>query len=244
MKLHGNTILITGGSSGIGLELAKVLAKDNTVLICGRSSEKLEVARSLIPSLHIFQCDLSKRSECDRLYQWVNKSFPQCNILINNAAVVHKTNFLTDEQIINKAELEVHTNYLGPVILTKLFMPILEDKENSKIIFITTGLVYAPKTAYPIYCSTKAALHSFVQTLRIQMATSNIQIIEVQMPATDTPFHEGNPPNIAIPVDKAVMEMMVGLDKGRAEIKVAGVKLLYRLSRIAPSFALKKINQT
>lgn len=244
MKLTENTVLITGGSSGIGLETARYLAQNgNTVIICGRSKDKLEQAKKRIPSLHTFQCDISVESECEKLFNWVKKSFPDCNVVINNAALVHKTNFLSDDQMINKAELEIRTNYLGPVTLTKLFVPMLEQIPDSKIIFISTGLVYAPKAAYPIYCSTKAALHSFVQTLRIQMKAGKVGIVEVFMPAVDTPFHEGNPPKIAITAEKAVDEMMEGLRKEEAEIKVAGAKLIYRISRIALSFALKKINE-
>jgi uncharacterized oxidoreductase len=243
MKLKGNTILITGGSSGIGLETAKYLANNgNTIIICGRSKEKLESAKKLIPSLHTYQCDISSISECERLFNYIKKSFPECNILINNAAIVNKTNFLSDGEILAKAELEMKTNYLGPIALTKLFIPMLEQNPNSKIIYITTGLVYSPKAVYPIYCSTKAALHSFIQTLRIQMKDCKVRIIEVLMPAVDTPFHDGNPPKIAITTEKAVKEMIIGLEKGDTEIKVAGIKLLYLISRLAPSFALKKIN--
>lgn len=244
MKLKENTILITGGSSGIGLETAGYLVQNgNTVIICGRSQEKLESAKKKIPALHTFQCDISVISECEKLFNWVKKSFPNCNVLINNAAVVHKTNFLSDDQMIDKAELEIRTNYLSPITLTKLFLPMLEQIPDSKIIYISTGLVYAPKAAYPIYCSTKAALHSFVQTLRIQQKSGKVGIVEVFMPAVDTPFHEGNPPKIAITTEKAVEEMMEGLKKDDAEIRVAGAQLIYRISRIAPSFALKKINE-
>lgn len=244
MKLTGNTVLITGGSTGIGFEIARQLVnQNNKVIICSRSIEKLEAAKRMIPSLHTFQCDISDKSECEKLFNWINSSFPECNILINNAAIVHKTNFQSDEQIISKAELEMQTNYFGPLRLTKLFLPSLEKKENASIIYITTGLVYAPKAAYPIYCTTKAALHSFIQTLRLQLKSANIKITEVLMPAVDTPFHDGNPPKIAISASKAVQEMITGLIKDKMEIKVAGAKIIYLLSRIAPSLAFKKINE-
>jgi uncharacterized oxidoreductase len=244
MKLEGNTILITGGSSGIGLKAAEYFVKKgNTVIICGRVLEKLESAKKRIPSLHILQCDISIESECKRLFNWIKESFPDCNVLINNAAVVHKTNFLSDDQIIAKAELEIKTNYFAPIILSKLFIPMLERAPNSGIIYITTGLVYSPKAAYPIYCSTKAGLHSFIQTLRIQMKVSPLKITEVVMPAVDTPFHDGSPPKIAITVDKAMEGMINGLKKEDTEIRVGGAKLIYRLSRLAPSFTLKKINE-
>lgn len=244
MNFNGNTVLITGGSSGIGLELAKVLVeKGNTVIICGRSEEKLEAAKVLIPSLLTFQCDLSIESECVKLRDWIVTNYPVCNVLINNAAIVHKTDFYTDDNIISKANCEIRTNFMAPLILTKLFLPILEKNENSRIIFVTTGLIYVPRAIYPVYCATKAALHSFVKTLRLQLKARSIKIVEVLMPAVDTPFHEGNPPKIAIMPQKAVREMIIKLEKDCLEIKVAGVKILYTLSRIAPAFAFKKINE-
>jgi len=103
-------------------------------------------------------------------------------------------------------------------------------------------LIYAPRADYSFYNSTKAALHAFTQVLRIQNTNPNLKIIEVLFPVVDTPWHKGNAPKIAISVDQAVQGMIKGIEKGKEEVKVAGVKLLYLLSRIAPKFALKKIN--
>ena len=243
MNLEGNTIAITGGGSGIGLELSKVLAeKGNQVVICGRSSDKLERAKQMISSLHTFTCDLSKATERIRFSEWIENEHPQCNILINNAAVVHRSNFFSDSEIIDKAELETQTNFIAPVVLTKLFLPTLRKNQNPNIIYITTGLVYAPKAAYPIYCATKSALHSFVQTLRMQATEQPIGLHEVLMPAVDTPFHDGTPPKMTISVQNAVEEMLKKLEKGAKDIKVGSVKLLHPLSRVAPKIAIKKVN--
>lgn len=243
MNFKDNTIVITGGSSGIGLELSKVLTEQkNQVIICGRSLQKLERAKQMVPSLHVFQCDLSIAQERARFSEWVEKNHPQCNILINNAALVHKTNFFSDSEMVAKAELEAQTNFIAPIVLTKLLFPILIKNKSPKIIYITTGLVYAPKAAYPVYCATKAALHSFVQTLRMQAAEQPIDIHEVLLPAVDTPFHKGNPPKLVISTQQAVEEMLNKLEKGAKEIKVGPVKLLHPLSRVAPTFAIKKVN--
>lgn len=243
MNLTGNTVVITGGSSGIGFEFARVLIqRKNQVIICGRSVEKLEQAKQALPSVQIFPCDLSQASERIHFAEWVAKHFPQTNILINNAAIVHKTNFFSDSEIIMKAELEMQTNFIAPVALTKLFFPELKRNPNPAIIYITTGLVYAPRAIYPIYCATKSALHSFIQTARFQNNEKLIDIYEVLMPSVNTPWHQGNPPKIAIPVEKAVKEMCQKLEKGEKEIRVGGANLLYLMSRIAPAFALNKIN--
>lgn len=245
MVLQNNTIFITGGSSGIGLELAKsLLKKKNKVIICGRSADKLEVVKKLYPEIIIFQCDISQDSECKRLLSWIKKEHPSCNILVNNAAIVHTTNFYEDENILLKAGAEIQTNLTAPLTLIKFFLPVIEKNQNPKIINITTGLVYAPKATYPIYNATKAALHSFTQGLRVQMKNVPISIIEVLFPAVDTPWHKGNAPGFAITPEVAVKEMIEKIEKGQKEIKIGKVKILYLLSRIAPSFALKMMNKS
>ncbi len=242
MELKNNTILITGGSSGIGLELVKRLSEKNKVLICGRSLDKLKGAKNQFPKIEIFQCDLSVKSECMLLVAWVNENHPKLNMLINNAAITHVTNFREDREAIKKAELEIQINIMAPILLSKLFLPILELNENAKLINITTGLVYAPRAIYPFYNATKAALHSFTQVLRMQLKNSPFSVVEVLFPAVDTPWHKGNAPDIAISAESAVNEMLEGIQKRKPEIKVGKVKLLQRVSRIAPSFAIRKMN--
>lgn len=242
MDLSNNTILITGGSSGIGLELAGRLLQKNKVIICGRTPEKLEKTKHQFPSIHTIQCDLSGPDECFRLSAWISRNHPDCNVLINNAAIVHRDSFLTGEQLPQKAQNEIYTNLLAPIILSRQLLPVLMQNNNSAIINITTGLIYAPKVLYPFYNATKAGLHSFTQVLREQLKETPVDVIEVLFPAVDTPWHNGNPPKIAITAGKAVDEMWKGIEKGRSEIRVGGVKILHLLSRIAPGFAFKKIN--
>ncbi|MEE9364897.1 MAG: SDR family NAD(P)-dependent oxidoreductase [Cellulophaga sp.] len=243
MKLSGNTILITGGSSGIGLELSKqLIERNNRVIICGRSEQRLNDAKAQIPELEIFKCNLSNKNQCYDLALWIKKEHPRLNLLINNAAIVNKTSFLETDRIIEMAKQEMETNFMAPVRLIHFLYPQLQKNENSAIINITTGLIYAPRADYPFYNATKAALHSFTQVFRKQTEESKTAIIEVMFPAVKTTWHKGNPPKIAISTDKAVDEMLLGLEKGKLEIRVAGAKLLYRVSRIAPKFAFKKVN--
>ena len=244
MKLQHQTVLITGGSSGIGLELAKqLIARQNTVIICGRSEKKLEEAKKLLPDVHTVPCDVASEEDRSRLFQWIEVHYPACNVLVNNAAIVHKTNFRQDPAILKKAELEIQTNLVAPIALSKLFLPLFEKRDDSAIINITTGLIYTPRTAYPIYNATKAALHSFTQVLRHQVRPLPIEIIEVIMSVVATPWHKGDVPKIAISPESAVMEMIAKIETGKEEIRIAKVQLLYVLSRIAPAFAFKKINR-
>ncbi|WP_337043464.1 SDR family oxidoreductase [Emticicia sp. 17c] len=244
--LTGNTILITGGSSGVGLELARRLsAQNNTVLICGRSKTKLEEAQRLFPAIQTFVCNIASENECSLLFDWIKTHHPACNILINNAAIVYQTDFLNDPEAIAKAYEEFQTNMLAPIRLSKLFLPLLLRQPKAQIINISTGLVYAPRAVYPFYNATKAALHSFTQTLRLQLASKPISIKEVLLPVVDTPWHRGNPPKIAIPVEKAVEEVLQKLEKtNKTEIRIGKVNLLYWLARIAPAFAIRIINSS
>lgn len=243
MHVSNNKILITGGSSGIGLELAKqFLKKNNDVLICGRNLQRLQAAKQQNPELDFFQCDLAIPEECDKLVYWIQENHSNLNVLINNAAIVHKTSFLEDAFALEKANLEFQINFMAPLRLIKKLASTLHQHISPTIINITTGLVYAPRADYSYYNANKAALHSFTQVLRIQLKKRNFRVIEILLPAVNTPWHKGNPPKIAISTEKAVTMMLQELSAGKTEIKVGKVKLLHIISRISPRFALKKIN--
>ncbi|GAL84774.1 oxidoreductase [Sporocytophaga myxococcoides] len=241
----GDIVLITGGSSGVGLQLAKDLSQRGCkVLICGRSLEKLQQAQKEIPGIDIFQCDLSKIKDCNDLCNRITGKYPGLNILINNAAVVNKIDFRTDESAIPKAVEEFNTNIMAPIRLIKVLLPVIESNKRPQIINISTGLIYAPREIYPFYNATKAALHSFTQVLRMQLRKSSpVKITEVILPVVDTPWHKGNPPKMAMPVDKAVSEILSKLEKGQTEIRIGKVELLHWLSRIAPELAIKMLNR-
>ncbi len=244
MNIKNNTILVTGGSSGIGLQMSKVLIKKgNTVIICGKSNDKLLAAKKSEPKLVAYQCDLSNSDACVDLANWITKNHPELNVVINNAAVVNKIDFLENEKAMEIAESEFQTNLFGPLRLIKLLYNTIRKNDSPTIINVTTGLIYAPRKIYPFYNSTKAALHTFTQTLRLSLKNEKTKVIEVMFPAVDTPWHNGSAPKIAISPEEAVSEMIKGLESGKEEIRVKGAKVLYLLSRIAPKFALKKINQ-
>jgi len=246
LKLKDNTILITGGGSGIGLELTKTLLKmGNTIIICGRSEKKLQLAKKHLPQVHIIQCDISDQKQREALFHQVTNEHPGLNILINNAVIVSYLKIQDKNYSAALVDQELQTNFIGPVGLIKLFLDNLVRQKNSAIINITTGLVFAPHADMPGYCASKAALHSYTQCLRLQLKDVPIKIIEVMMGPVDTQFHDGgHVPDIAITTDKAVAMMLKGVRKSKNEIKNGmGIKLLSLLSRIAPNFSLKLINK-
>lgn len=244
MKLSGNTILITGGSSGIGLEMAKQFrALKNTIIICARNQEKLLAVQQQMPGIHIYSCDLALANDRLKLVTWLAANHPQLNILINNAAIVHRENFTTDPAAYDKAVKEIETNLTAPIHLIHQLLPLLRKQSSAAIMNITTGLVYTPRTLYPIYNATKSALHSFTQVLREQIKPDPIEIIEVLFPVVNTSWHQGAATRIAILPEEAVEKMMKGVEKKHTEIRIGAVQLLYFLQRLAPRFAFRKINQ-
>jgi len=245
LKLINNTILITGGGSGIGLELTKTLLRmGNIVIICGRSENKLQMVKNDLPRVHTVQCDVSDQKQREELFSQVTNEHPRLNMLINNAVIVNYLKIQDKNYSAALVDREIQTNFIGPVGLIKLFLSHLSRQKNSAIINMTTGLVYAPHADMPGYCASKAALHSYTQSLRLQLKDNPIKIIEVMMTAVDTHFHDGgHVPDIAITTKKAVTLMLNEIQKSKNEIKIGKVKLLSLLCRIAPDFSLNKINK-
>lgn len=243
MVLTKNTILITGGSSGLGLEMAKeFLQLGNKVIVCSRSADKLEFTQNMLPAVITFQCDISVEAEQNRLVRWIEMHHPDLAILINNAAIVNRTDFIADSESCNKLFGEIATNLIAPIHLIKLLYPVLIKNNNAAVFNITSGLIYAPRSIYPFYNATKSALHAFTQVIRHQLKNEPIKITEVMFPVVDTPWHKGNIPKISISTEQAISEMIKGIKRNKSEIRVGAVKLLYYLSRIAPKFAFKIIN--
>ncbi|MGM8360693.1 SDR family oxidoreductase [Flavobacterium sp. ARAG 55.4] len=243
MEIFNSTVIITGGSSGIGFEICKrLLQKGNTVITCSGSAEKLGEAKKQLPGLITYQCDLSQFAECEKLVKWTVLNFPSVNVLINNAATATRSDFISDATIIEKLEKEIAVNFKAPVYLIKSLYPLMAKNNRALIVNITSGLVYVPTKKYTFYNATKSALHSFTQVLRLQLQQQNVKITEVLFPVVDTPWHNGKVPKGAISAEDAVDEMLRGIKDDKAEIRISKVKLLYFLNRIAPDFMFKKIN--
>ncbi len=186
MKLSGNTILITGGTSGIGLGFAEEFHKlGNKVIICGRRADRFAEITKKYDGIIAKQVDISKVSEREMLANWVITNYPEINILINNAGVQLNANFLKGIEI-NKLNQEVETNFTAPMHLTSLFVKHLMQRPSAAIINISSGLAFAPLAFLSVYCATKAAIHSFTKSLRFQLKDSSVKVFEIAPPAVDT----------------------------------------------------------
>ncbi len=187
MNLANNTVLITGGGSGIGLALATRFSKAGSkVIICGRRREQLEAAKRECPELILIPCDLSSESERHTLFSRVSRDFPELNILINNAGIQNRPPALTEAQDWEKHQQEIATNLEAPMHLSMLFIPHLLKQQTSAIINVSSGLAFLPLSFMATYCATKAALHSFTMSLRHQLSKTPIKVIEVIPPMVNT----------------------------------------------------------
>ena len=190
MNISGNTILITGGATGIGLALAEQLEKNNKIIICGRRENKLRDAKQKFPKIHIKVCDLQNPAQRIDLAAWLKQNHSDLNVLINNAGVQKEINLLETNDFKDLSE-EAEINLVAPVHLSNLLIPHLAGKTYSFIINITSGLAFTPLAFMPLYCATKAAMHSFSLSLRHQLSKTNIKVFEIIPPTVDTELDQG-----------------------------------------------------
>ena len=224
MKTTGNTILITGGASGIGLSLAEAFVNlGNEVIICGRREEKLEEAKEKISRIHTFICDISKENQRKSLFNEVTKKFSHVNILINNAGIQRVIDLKKGEEELLSGEDEIEVNLKSYIHLSALFIPyFLKQKKESAIFNVSSGLGFIPIAMFPIYCATKAALHSFSLSLRHQLKDTNIKIFEIIPPIVDTELDHGRRPleYRGIPSDEVAKATVSGMENNIFEITV------------------------
>jgi len=187
MKTSGNKILITGGGSGIGLALAEALFyKGNEVIICGRRKAQLKAVQSRCPEINFRVCDVSKASSRQALVNWIVTEFKQLNILVNNAGIQRQVDFLKGARDLPAADAEIATNLTAPIHLSAQLLPHLRRKKTAAIINISSGLAFTPIATIPVYCATKAALHSWSVSLRHQLRRTAVRVFEIALPMVAT----------------------------------------------------------
>ena len=187
MKLQGNTILITGGATGIGFALAEAFLKAGSkVIICGRRQAKLDEAKTRLPALETIECDVTDEKGRESLFEWVKSNFGDLNVLINNAGTQRVINLKLGTQGLLDCNDEVQTNLVAPICLSALFIPLLLEKKESAIINISSGLAFIPLASKLVYSATKAAVHSFTVCLRHQLKDTSIKVFDIIPPTVDT----------------------------------------------------------
>jgi uncharacterized oxidoreductase len=226
MKVSGNTVLITGGATGIGLALAAVLVdKGNDVIVCGRRRDKLKAARVKIPGLHTRVCDISKATSRQFLVRWATSSFKALNILINNAGIQRAINFRKGLRDIDSVDEEIATNLRAPIHLTALLVPHFMKKKQAAVVNISSGLAFTPLATVPVYCATKAAIHSLSLSLRHQLKGTSIKVFEVAPPIVDTELagpqrSRRDREDMAISPDAVAVAFLKALKKDSYEVAI------------------------
>ncbi|GGO08346.1 SDR family oxidoreductase [Saccharibacillus kuerlensis] len=233
-RLTGNTILITGGGSGIGLAFAERFTKlGNTVIVCGRREDVLKEAQNKVPGLITRVSDVAVEADRLDLFKWVTSNYPDVNVLVNNAGMQQRFNLLkTDAQADwQRYGREITTNIDAPLHLCMLFAPHFTNKEYAAILNVTSGLAFTPFAIAPIYSATKAALHSFTVSLRHQLSETSVEVIEIAPPAVNTDLGGAGLHTNGEPLDEFADGIFKGLEQGLPEIGYGTSAGRLRMSR-------------
>ncbi|MCC3414994.1 MULTISPECIES: SDR family oxidoreductase [unclassified Microcoleus] len=233
MKTAQHTVLITGGTSGIGLALAKrFLTEGNAVIVTGTNAQKAEAVKRELPLLTVELTDMRDRQALEKLVY----RHPAVNILINNAGIQYNYDFA--DAAISPAQIatELDINLLSPLHLTKLLLPQLLSHPTAAIINVSSGLGIVPKQSAPVYCASKAALHSFTKALRWQLEGTSVRVFEMIPPIVDTAMTQGRGRGKITP-EALAEEFWRDFSHDRYEMRIGKTKLLFVLQRFIPALA-------
>jgi short-subunit dehydrogenase involved in D-alanine esterification of teichoic acids len=228
MKTKGNTVLITGGTSGIGLGLAlRFLEAGNKVIVAGRRKELLDQIATDHPGIETIVLDVTDPTSIAAARETVAGAYPEVNVLVNNAGIMLPERVL-DADSLKAAEETVTTNLLGPIRMVNAFLPLLVGKDDAVVMNVSSGLAFVPLPFTPTYNATKAAVHSFTESLRVQLADTSVQVIELVPPAVRTTLMGQQDSERAMPLEDFLSEVMtlLGTQPDAREVLVENVKFL------------------
>jgi uncharacterized oxidoreductase len=244
MKLTGRTILITGGSAGIGLAFAlKFLELGNEVIVTGRRQAVLNQVKSKYPKLHTIQSDAADTAQIAALAARVKSDFPKLDVLMNNAGIMLYKNLRAPAADLAGLMAEMNINVGGVIITTSAFIDILRANKGT-VINTSSALAFVPLPSAPIYSATKAAIHSYTQSLRFQLEETGVEVIELMPPVVKTDLAaelaEGGDVTV-ITTAELVKQSFAALKAGAVEIRPGQAKQLAFLRRLAPDFINRQL---
>ena len=236
MKTTDNTILITGGSAGIGFQVAKLFSENgNRVIITGRNPERLQKAAAQLKNTTAIVSDTTNAADVDALVNRLKQDFPQLNVVVNNAGAVHVYN-LADSNIdaFTKAGNEMLTNYLAIIRLNELLLPALRNQPEAAIVNVSSIVAFASNTKMSTYGASKAALHAYTQALRLTLEDTPVKVFELMPPLVDTEFSTEIGGANGIPPSQVANDLFNALQQDELEIHVGRTKEFYN-AFFAPS---------
>ncbi len=244
MDLKNSTILITGGSSGIGLELVKQLTIIGAkVIITGRNAESLQETKNAFPSVHTFQSDVSRPEDIEKLFQEVTRQFPDLNILINNAGLMRLIDLQDTSLDLENINREIATNLSGTVQMVHQFLPHLHTKKSAAIVNVSSGIAFMPYSIAPIYSATKAAVRAYTKVLRLQLEDTSVKVFEMIPPGVKTNLQNDwaitPDPRMMMSVEKMVSIAIDGLKRDKEELRPFLIGVIGLASRLMPRMLLK-----
>lgn len=243
MNITNKTVLITGGGSGIGFEIAKQLSgKGNRVIITGRNEEKLKKAVAQLNGVSYIAADVNNDDDTTRVVNYLASNFNGLDILINNAGYAHL--YQLDGDTARKAGEEIKTNYLSVVELTSKVLPLLKQSTEAAIVNVTSVLAILPATVIATYSASKAALRSYTQALRHELGkTTSIKVFELLPPLVNTELSAGIGGANGIPPSEVADSLLNAFEQDIYEIHTGNTAYIYNLSRTAPADAFKALNE-
>lgn len=243
MKTTKNTVLISGGSAGIGLEIAKLLsAKGNQVIITGRDQSRLNQALSQLENAVGIVSDVSKKEDVETLIATLKHDFPGLNVVINNAGRAELYDIANSNGAFETAADEMLTNYLSVIRLNEKLLPLLKAQPEAAIVNVSSVVAIVPG-GLPTYSASKAALHSYTQSLRIALSrSSKVKVFELMPPLVDTEFSAIINGKNGIPPAQVAQEFVAALEKDVYEIRVGRTQAIYDLYLKSPAEALSAMN--
>ena len=226
MQLTGNTVLVTGGGTGIGRGLAEAFHRlGNKVIIAGRRLDTLKAVAKANPGIEFLSLDQGDSADIRRFAIEMSDKYPELNVLVNNAGIQRVEDLTTGNP--GTAEQTLAVNLLGPIRLTSALLQLILGRPRAAIVNVTSGLAFMPSALTPTYCASKAAMHSYTQSLRYQLRDTAVQVIEIIPPRVQTALQgdRGFDPR-GMPVDEFITETMTLLQTqpGADEIVVERAK--------------------
>ena len=238
MKLVNKRILVTGGTSGIGLELVRQLSPNNNVIVISRSAALSGALPNDANAVKVFQADLANQAQVTSVADTIVEQYSHIDVLINNAAIQNTPEFLSDEFEFEGIRKEIDINFTSLCQLTYLMLPLLLKDGDSVILNVNTGLALAPKRSSAVYCATKGALNSFSQSLRYQLADTNIHVQQAFLPLVETNMTQGRGSG-KLTASAVAQSIKQGIEQGKVVNDIGKVKLLRVIQRISPALAAK-----